>query len=216
MNLAKLSVLTIGLLSSVAAFAGTPILSENFNVGFHSGTISPGDTSDNWAHTGYGAVVNANGWTFGNSAYFATDGAGNGAILLNENGVGQASKLVTGLVAGQSYTLQFNMWGDNIVGGMYGLDVAIGGKHWGYDDVVHPAGYYQGSGGHLKTIVFTASADSALLSFEQVNFGAAASPIIDNVSVTAAVPEPETYAMLLGGLALMGVAARRKAKRQQA
>ncbi|MES2117558.1 MAG: PEP-CTERM sorting domain-containing protein, partial [Pseudomonadota bacterium] len=28
--------------------------------------------------------------------------------------------------------------------------------------------------------------------------------------ITAAVPEPESYAMLLGGLALLGFAARRK------
>lgn len=38
---------------------------------------------------------------------------------------------------------------------------------------------------------------------------------IDNVKLTAAVPEPETYAMLLAGLGLMGtVARRRKAARE--
>lgn len=34
--------------------------------------------------------------------------------------------------------------------------------------------------------------------------------LLDNVSVTAAVPEPETYAMMLGGLTLIGFASRRK------
>jgi hypothetical protein len=34
--------------------------------------------------------------------------------------------------------------------------------------------------------------------------------LVDRVSVTAAVPEPETYAMLLAGLGLVGFAARRR------
>ena len=37
---------------------------------------------------------------------------------------------------------------------------------------------------------------------------------IDNVSVTAAVPEPETYAMLLAGLGLMGTIIRRRKANQ--
>jgi hypothetical protein len=34
--------------------------------------------------------------------------------------------------------------------------------------------------------------------------------VLDNVTLTAAVPEPETYAMLLGGLGLMGFMERRR------
>jgi hypothetical protein len=38
----------------------------------------------------------------------------------------------------------------------------------------------------------------------------ATSSILDNVTISAAVPEPETYAMLLAGLGLLGFAARRR------
>jgi hypothetical protein len=38
-------------------------------------------------------------------------------------------------------------------------------------------------------------------------------PALDNVSVTA-VPEPESYAMLLAGLGLMGAIARRRKQNQ--
>jgi len=43
--------------------------------------------------------------------------------------------------------------------------------------------------------------------------GNAGGSYASNLTVTAAVPEPETYGMLLSGLALLGMAARRKAKK---
>ena len=52
-------------------------------------------------------------------------------------------------------------------------------------------------------LIFTAKGTSN-------SFGAS----IDNVSVTAAVPEPETYAMLLAGLGLMGTIIRRRKANQ--
>lgn len=39
---------------------------------------------------------------------------------------------------------------------------------------------------------------------------------LDNFSVTAAIPEPETYAMLLAGLGLLGFAARRRKLKEAA
>lgn len=202
---------------SLGAFASpAPAYSENFDsLSFRSSVLLLNDTSDNWSHTDYYHLNNFDGWTFtGGGTYYATNGAGNGAILLNEDGSATASRTVTGLTAGASYTLQFNVWGDNKPAKLYGLNVSINGNPVlamsGVADQV--AGYYSGSGGTLQSIAFTPTGTSALLSFAQnTPPGSPASPIIDNVRVMAAVPEPETYAMLLAGLSLMGfVAYRRK------
>ena len=61
-----------------------------------------------------------------------------------------------------------------------------------------------------KSITFDADfADVKSVSWTQSRF----LPVdygVDNVVVAAAVPEPETYAMLLGGLGLLGCMTRRK------
>ena len=58
----------------------------------------------------------------------------------------------------------------------------------------------------------TALDSSTLLRFESI--GPVSAPTygsyLDNVSVLAAVPEPESYAMMLLGLGLLGFMARRK------
>lgn len=52
-----------------------------------------------------------------------------------------------------------------------------------------------GYGGQVDRIVFYGSSDGA---------------VIDNLTYTAAVPEPESYALLLAGLGLVGAVARRR------
>ena len=58
----------------------------------------------------------------------------------------------------------------------------------------------------------SALGSSTLLRFESI--GPVSAPTygsyLDNVSVTTAVPEPESYAMMLLGLGLLGFMARRK------
>jgi PEP-CTERM motif len=53
-------------------------------------------------------------------------------------------------------------------------------------------------------------ASANIASFELTSSGNP-SPIFQSMTFTAAVPEPETYAMLLAGLGLMGAVARRRA-----
>jgi len=67
-----------------------------------------------------------------------------------------------------------------------------------------------------KTYTVVATSTSTLMGFAA--YHPAASYHLDDVSVVAiaAVPEPETYAMLLAGLGVMGVVARRRARRASA
>jgi len=195
----------------------TTIYTENFNNSTFQGStpILLNDTSDNWSHTDYYSVNSADGWTFtGGGTYYATNGAGNGAILLNENGAATASTTITGLTAGSTYTLQFNVWGDNRPGQQYGLNVAVDGNPLlalsGLTD--QGAGFYNNTNGLLESITFQAANSTALLAFSQnTPAGSPASPIIDNVTV-APVPEPSTIFLLGAGLAGLGFIRRRAKK----
>ena len=68
------------------------------------------------------------------------------------------------------------------------------------------------SGWTTSTMTFTATSASEVLSFLAKGTTPGAPPflLLDSVSLTAAVPEPETWAMLLGGLGLVGFMARRR------
>jgi len=62
---------------------------------------------------------------------------------------------------------------------------------------------------------FTATSGSTSLLFAAVGNSDSLGGSLDNVSVTA-VPEPETYAMLLGGLVLVGFGSRRRSEKPTA
>jgi Protein of unknown function (DUF642)/PEP-CTERM motif len=62
----------------------------------------------------------------------------------------------------------------------------------------------------LYTGEFVATSANTVLTFSADNLSDSFGTSIDNVSVTAAVPEPETYALMLAGLACLGFVARRR------
>ena len=207
-----LSVLLTGILSSFTANAAT-IYSQDFNsTSFQNALLVSGSSSDNFTDpTDYYSLNNYDGWTFSGDAYYATNGSGLGAILLNETGApnATASRTITGLIAGDQYVLQFNVSGDNQPGLLYGLNVTLDGSSvLAYSATDQVQGYYNNLGGPLQSISFTATGTSEVLSFAQTS-GTAASPIIDDVLVSS-VPEPDSYAMLLAGLGLMGFIAHRR------
>ena len=64
---------------------------------------------------------------------------------------------------------------------------------------------------HFSKVVDLGTAPSTILGFYSTGASDSLGGSIDNISVTS-VPEPETYAMLLAGLGLMGTIARRRNK----
>jgi hypothetical protein len=132
------------------------------------------------------------------------------------------SQTITGLVSGDRYDVTFDLGANDfyVAGGMGQVEVSMlsgsssasqiysaphpsGAPGFQWTNWSHPALRYE----------FTASGTSAEIAFQQTAATHLVGDIgIDNVSIAAAVPEPETYALLLGGLAVLGWAARRRSR----
>lgn len=78
------------------------------------------------------------------------------------------------------------------------------------DEVVFSSSTASASWVHQQIALTGHGRDNLRFVFNTFGVGASTAINLDNISVTAAVPEPETYGMLCAGLALMGVVARRR------
>jgi len=132
-----------------------------------------------------------------NNSYNAI--AGNSIDMLGTPGPGVLSQSFTA-VAGATYTLSFDLTHNPYSHGA-GLDVFVGGNHYSFEGSTPVTNY---------TFNFTTTGGLQALVFSSVGGDGYSGAVLDNVSVTAAVPEPETYAMMLAGLGLVGVIARRR------
>lgn len=140
-----------------------------------------------------------------------TAAGGNNSLDLNGTNKGVISQVLS-TVVGQVYTLSFDLAGNPVAGPtLKGLSVNLGpvGLY-----SFNTTGHSTGSMGWTRyTTQFAAVDTSTTLSFASMTKGAAG-PALDNISVTA-VPEPETYALMLAGLAAVGMAARRRKLQQR-
>ena len=210
----KRTLLALSLASGIAlgtsgqASAG-PVYFEDFNsdafVGKSLGLSGIDLTSDRWASTTYYFINDAKGWDLQGGAYLARHtGTSDGALLLNEND-GVATTIYN-LTPGQTYTLSMLLWGDNREKDPYVLNVNIGGAITIFGGTDLAAGTNPGT---TLNITFTATSSSTTLRLtESTPAGSEASPIVDNITVTA-VPDAASSLLLLG-MGLAGLGAWRK------
>jgi hypothetical protein len=140
--------------------------------------------------------------TGGNYLLMDSDTAFNGTI----------SQLITGLKVGTTYNLTFDWagasWATVTGPTTHAFDVTFGGVTQSTDTLnVDAKGF---SGWKTASMNFVATSGSQTLSFlsKGTPNGLPPTNLLDNVSMTAAVPEPATWAMMLVGFGMVGGAAR--------
>jgi len=198
---------------AIAAFAALAPMSQAAELVTNGGFE---DSSFSGAFTTYGTGGGLNGWTIESGSVdlinsYWQPASGHYSLDLNGNGPGVISQSIATEI-GRTYNVSFSMAGNTDGGGaLKVITVGAGGDHsFTFDST----GKSHGDMGWItKSFSFVADSTSSTLRFsgsgDNTYYGAA----LDNISVTAApVPEPETYAMLVAGLGLLGFMARRKQK----
>lgn len=179
-----------------------------------------GWTSSNGNDGGYNFVLDSGIITTGASAiglktYDASSAHGNVFATDALYYPGTLSQTVNGLTVGASYLLTF----DYALGQQSGFDGANLNNYWkvGFGDATVDAGMLSidnggFSGWKTASLTFTATRASEVLSFLAASNSPGAPPfmLLDNVAMQAAVPEPSTLALMLGGLGLAACRARRR------
>jgi PEP-CTERM motif len=109
---------------------------------------------------------------------------------------------------GQQYALSFAYSArEGIAGASNGIEVFWNGVSQG---TFTGDGAGSGNVWSVMSLWVTGAANTSMLSFKAMGTDDSLGGSLDAVSVTTAVPEPETWALILGGLGIVGFVARRR------
>lgn len=186
--------------ANVSAHAASVVFEDNFN----ANVAALNGTPAGWSVTDGTVDIVGPGDRWG----WLCAGSNNTCIDLDgsSNNAGILSKSIS-VTAGQTYTLSFDLAGNQrnhpIPSSVDDVTVTFGSASQTLAGIVSAAPW------QTHSLSFTAATSGSVsLSFANAG-GDNGGAVLDNVRVTA-VPEPETYAMLLAGLSLVGALARRK------
>ena len=208
------------------ALTGALLLSASvaFASPFHNGSFESGVTPGSFVTLNAGDNTSITGWNIGsapNSGSLDYIGsywtAQHGSRSIDLNGLSASSISQTfDVVAGTQYTVKFYLAG-NPAGGPTQKDVDVFASdgnlgfvfNYSFDTTGHDL---SNMGWTPYEFAFTPTDSSFRLSFVSATIGdsgnaqypQAFGPALDNVTVTAAVPEPSTWAMMILGFAGVG------------
>ena len=195
------TVVFAGLLSVAGLAQAAPVFEDNFDANPPALNTTP----TGWFLSSGTVDIIGDGFLYdylpGNGSYVDLDGStAEGATMFR----------FLNLTGGMTYQLSFDLAGNNVPGGGYPsdiVDVSFGSAAGTY--TLNPT-----DGFATRSLSFTAGGNGSFALLFQNRGGDNVGALLDNVSVTA-VPEPETYAMLLAGLGAIGFMRRRRLAREQ-
>jgi hypothetical protein len=195
-------------------FAGANVV-DGWSTSGYNMLFMPGTATTTGALTQYGPGLTFHGPANGSAnGYVDSPTGGNYLAADGAYIVAPITQVITGLKAGEKFTVGFD-WAAAQQNGFDGptteqWQVSLGSQT--ISTAVYSNPNHGFSGWMHESFVFTATGTQEVLSFLAVGTPEGRPPfsLLDGVTGTGAVPEPATWAMLLAGFGLVGVAARRR------